>query len=124
MKTARALALLLIFGIAALEARPAFATHEAGRSENAQQNLTSNGDQSIVASAAATPIAGCGVDSQREEADVVIVSGSGRIGDSTTSTSSGISVTSGNPPLKLEATNQLYAYSDGGMVISCTPIDR
>jgi hypothetical protein len=117
----RGLALVFVIGAGSSIAR---ASHEAGNAENAAQKLTTNGDQTIVASAAATPLAGCGADPAREEAQIVAISGTARIGDATTSTSSGIVVTSGNPPLKLEVTNQLFAYSDGGAVISCTPIDR
>lgn len=40
------------------------------------------------------------------------VAGSARVGDSTTGTSSGISLSSTNAPLRLEATNALYAWSD------------
>jgi hypothetical protein len=117
----RALALVFVIGTGSSIAR---ASHEAGNAENAAQKLTSNADQVIAPSAAATPLAGCGADPAREEADLVVVSGSGRVGDSTTSSSSGDVVNSGNPPLRLEATNQLFAYSDGGAVISCSEINR
>ena len=52
------------------------------------------------------------------------VAGSARIGDSTTGTSSGISLSSTNAPLRLEATNALYAWSDGGATVSCVATNR
>ncbi len=77
-----------------------------------------------MASAAATPISGCGADAMREEAIVTVTSGSIRLGDATTSASSGIPLSSTNPPLHLEVTSALWGYSDAGATISCASIDR
>lgn len=52
------------------------------------------------------------------------VAGSARIGDSTKGTISGISLSSTNVPLRLEATNALYAWSDGGATVGCVEINR
>jgi len=38
--------------------------------------------------------------------------------------SSGISLSSTNAPLRLKATNALYASSDGGATVSCMEINR
>jgi hypothetical protein len=42
---------------------------------------------------------------------------------SNTGTSSGISLSSTNAPLRLEATNALYPSSDGGATVSCVEIN-
>jgi hypothetical protein len=113
------LAAILLFPVRA------HASHEAGAAANAIQTLASNADVVVAAGTQAALGGGCGVaNPAREEADVQVTSGSARIGDSSTSTNSGINLSASNPPFKLEITSAIYAWSDAGAVISCTSINR
>jgi hypothetical protein len=125
VKTTRAVALLLVLGIAVLETRPAFATHEAGAAGNLIQTVASSADVEIAPGTQAALGGGCGVANPlRKEADVHVVAGTARIGESTTARSSRITSSASNTPLRLETTSAIHAWSDGGATVHCVEIDR
>jgi hypothetical protein len=125
VKITRAFALLLIFALAVLEARPAFATHDATDTGNSIQLVASSADVEIAPGTQAALGGGCGVANPlRKEADVHVVAGTARIGGSTTARNSRITSSASNTPLRLETTSAIYAWSDRGATVHCVETDR
>jgi hypothetical protein len=125
VKTTRTLALLLVSSFALFETRPAFATHQATNTGNSIQVVAFSADVEIAPGTQAALGGGCGVaNSLRKEADVHVVAGTARIGNSTTARNSHITSSASNTPLRLETTSAIYAWSDGGATVHCVEIDR
>lgn len=103
----------------------AHAFHETANPGNSIQAVTSSDVVEIAPGTQAALGGGCGVANPlRKEADVHVVAGTARIGDSMTARSSRITSSAWNTPLQLETTSALYAWSDGGATVNCVEINQ
>jgi hypothetical protein len=101
------------------------ARQEAANAGNAIQAVTSSAEVEIAPGTQAPLGGGCGVANPlRKEAEVHVVAGTARIGDSTTARNSHIASSASNTPLRLETTSAIYAWSDHGATVLCVEIDR
>ena len=101
----------------------AHAQHEATGQGNASQLNLPHADSSIAATASPTPILGANPNAVTRLCRLVTAT-TARLGDSTTAATTGYLLDSTVPSVRLDTTDQIYAYSAGGGTVNCHEVIR